>query len=91
MPPLLPTSASASHSAPTSASRAGGAGAHSSGDLFLCFSTANRGPAARLQGRGSGTVVAVDMLPDTAVAPLFWAAIESDQEAILNALCAPRR
>ena len=28
------------------------------------------------------------MLPDTAITPLFWAAIESTEEAILNALVA---
>ena len=32
--------------------RVGGAGAHSSGDLFLCFSTANRGMAASDTGTG---------------------------------------
>jgi len=28
------------------------------------------------------------MLPEPAITPLFWAAIESTEEAILNALCA---
>ncbi len=68
--------------------RAGGAGAHSSGDLFLCFSTGNRGRLHSYKDELPGTVVGIDMLPDTAITPLFWAAIESTEEAILNALCA---
>lgn len=67
--------------------RAGGAGAHSSGDLFLCFSTANRGRLHAYKDELPGTAVAVDMLPDTAITPLFWAVIEATEEAILNALC----
>jgi D-aminopeptidase len=68
--------------------RAGGSGAHSSGDLFVCFSTANRGRLHSYKEEVPGTVVGVDMLPDTAISPLFWAAIESTEEAIANALCA---
>ncbi len=68
--------------------RAGGAGAHSSGDLFLCFSTGNRGRLHSYKDELPRSVTAVDMLPDTAITPLFWAAIESTEEAILNALCA---
>jgi len=68
--------------------RAGGAGAHSSGDLFLCFSTGNRGRLHSYKDEQPGSTVGVDMLPDTAITPLFWAAIEATEEAILNALCA---
>jgi len=68
--------------------RAGGAGAHSSGDLFLCFSTGNRGRLHSYKDDLPGSAIAVDMLPDTAITPLFWAAIEATEEAILNALCA---
>jgi D-aminopeptidase len=68
--------------------RAGGAGSHSSGDLFLCFSTANRGRLRSYKDEMPTPTVAVDMLPDPAITPLFWAAIEATEEAILNALCA---
>jgi D-aminopeptidase len=68
--------------------RAGGAGAHSSGDLFLCFSTANRGRLHSYKEEGPSVTESIDMLPDPAITPLFWAAIESTEEAILNALVA---
>ena len=69
--------------------RVGGAGAHSSGDLFLCFSTGNRGIAAADIGTGprraSGAWCALD---DAWISPLFWGAIEATEEAIVNALVA---
>jgi len=69
--------------------RAGGAGAHSSGDLFLCFSTANRGRLHSYKDDlPSDSTTQVDMLPEPAITPLFWAVIEATEEAILNALCA---
>jgi D-aminopeptidase len=34
------------------------------------------------------TPVEISMLPDTEITPLFWAAIEATEEAILNALVA---
>jgi D-aminopeptidase len=68
--------------------RAGGAGAHSSGDLFLAFSTANRGRLRSYKDEVPPEVLAVDMLPDGAITPLFWAAIEATEEAIYNALVA---
>ena len=67
--------------------RAGGSGAHSSGDLFLCFSTANRGKLRSYKDDLPAIPALVSMLPDTAISPLFWAAIEASEEAILNALC----
>jgi D-aminopeptidase len=68
--------------------RAGGSGAHSSGDLFLCFATGNRGRLHSYKDDLPGAPVEVTMLPDTAISPLFWAAIEATEEAIWNALCA---
>ena len=68
--------------------RAGGSGAHSSGDLFLCFSTANAGRLRSYKDDLPDVPVDVTMLPDTAISPLFWGAIESTEEAILNALVA---
>jgi D-aminopeptidase len=68
--------------------RVGGAGEHSSGDLFLAFSTANRGRMQSYKAGGSLRPVEVGMLPDAAVSDVFWAAIEATEEAILNALVA---
>jgi D-aminopeptidase len=68
--------------------RAGGAGEHSSGDLFIAFSTANRGRLASYKAVGDPSPFDVTMLPDAAISPLFWATIEATEEAILNALVA---
>jgi D-aminopeptidase len=62
--------------------RMGGTGAHSSGDLFLAFATGNRGLAS------GEREVALRMLSDTEISPLYDAVIESTEEAILNALLA---
>jgi D-aminopeptidase len=61
--------------------RTGGAGENSSGDLVLAFATGNRGLA------GSGRI-ALTMLPNDRLDPLFYAAIEATEEAIVNALLA---
>ena len=68
--------------------RAGGAGAHSSGDLFLAFSTGNLGKLHSYKMEADAAPFDVTMLPDGAITQLFWAAIESVEEAILNALVA---
>lgn len=65
--------------------RMGGIGANSSGDIFLAFSTANRG----LEGTAdSPAPFSVRMMPNQAMTPLFEATAEAVEEAILNALCA---
>src|SRR5262249_22499873 len=61
--------------------RAGGAGEHSSGDLFLAFSTGN---ASRRTP--DGIVRTVEVLSDDRITPLFHGVIEATEEAILNAL-----
>ncbi len=63
--------------------RVGGTGANGSGDFFLAFATGNRVPA-----RTCGPIENLTMLPHRALDPLFDAAIEATEEAILNALCA---
>ncbi|WP_176082764.1 P1 family peptidase [Martelella sp. HB161492] len=62
----------------------GGLGYHSSGDIFLAFSTAN-GPAA---AGTSGTLLEARYIPDADIDPFFDAVVQSVEEAILNAMIA---
>jgi D-aminopeptidase len=68
--------------------RVGGGGEHSSGDLFVAFSVANVGSLSSYKVDAPPIPISVAMLPDTGITDLFWAAIESTEEAILNALVA---
>ncbi|WFP62715.1 MULTISPECIES: P1 family peptidase [unclassified Mesorhizobium] len=62
----------------------GGYGYHSSGDIFLAFSTAN--PEAALAA--SGSIAHADFIPDVDIDPFFDAVVRGVEEAILNALVA---
>ena len=62
--------------------RTGGTAMNGSGDIFIAFSTANPGA-----GAASGPV-AVTMLPNERMDPLFAATVEATEEAIVNALVA---
>jgi D-aminopeptidase len=62
--------------------RMGGLAAHSSGDLFLAFSTGN--PRAAVD---SG-LARVTMLPDERITPLYEATVQATEEAIVNAMLA---
>jgi D-aminopeptidase len=68
--------------------RVGGLGFHSSGDLFLCFSTANRGIPPEELTPGERVTHPVEMLSNALINPVFEAAVEATEEAILNALVA---
>jgi D-aminopeptidase len=68
--------------------RAGGGGEHSSGDLFLAFSTANRGALSSYKMEQGPDPFSISVVGDGAISDLFWAAIEATEEAILNALVA---
>jgi D-aminopeptidase len=70
--------------------RVGGSGAHSSGDLFLCFATGNRGLSAADDAAGQPLTRDLTALVDPWISPLFWAVIEATEEAIVNALVAAR-
>jgi L-aminopeptidase/D-esterase-like protein len=63
--------------------RMGGIGGDSSGDIFVAFSTANRGAAV-----GDSGVRTVTMWPNDNINPLFDAVANATQEAIVNALVA---
>jgi D-aminopeptidase len=87
--PLLPHQCDRlAHRAALGVARTGGLGATTSGDLFLCFATGNRGmPAAEARPDGGG-VLSLHALVDTALDPLFEATVEATEEAIVNALVA---
>jgi D-aminopeptidase len=83
--PLLPTQCRRlAQRATIGLARVGGVGADSSGDLFLAFSTGNRGLAGPTEADGTLTA---RLLPNPALTPLFEAAAEATEEAIVNALC----
>ncbi|MFT3925055.1 MAG: P1 family peptidase [Myxococcales bacterium] len=62
--------------------RVGSSAANGSGEICLAFSTHNRVPRER-----KGALLTLNCLADPELNPLFQAAIETTEEAILNALC----
>jgi D-aminopeptidase len=66
--------------------RSGGGGEHDSGDIFLAFATGNRD--LRAEDHADAITRPIRMLDDDHITPLFWAAIEATEEAIVNALLA---
>lgn len=62
--------------------RTGSTSGNGSGDIFIAFSTANRG-AARRDG-----ISPLAMLPNDQMNPLFDATVEATEEAIINAMVA---
>ncbi|MCJ7814658.1 MAG: P1 family peptidase [Xanthomonadales bacterium] len=69
---------------PLGISKVGGYASNGSGDIFIAFSTANSGAAAR-EG-----VQEIQMLPNDAMSPLFLATAQATEEAIVNALIAAK-
>jgi D-aminopeptidase len=63
--------------------RVGGNGNNSSGDIFLAFSTGNRG---MMRGEMFEPFPVQSLQPD-AMTPLFEATADATEEAIVNALC----
>ena len=68
--------------------RAGGIASTTSGDLFLAFSTGNRGLPPPEADPSSRSIVDLRALVDAALDPLFLATIEATEEAIVNAMVA---
>ncbi len=64
--------------------RGGTPGGNNSGDIFLAFSTANRGPIPQL----ATTRLHFEIINDEAFDPIYMAATEAIEEAIVNALLA---
>ena len=85
--PLIPTQcARLAQRVGLGVARTGGVGEHWSGDLFLAFSTANRGiPASDLSDTPARTVQ-LTMLSNTYINALFDAVVDATEESILNAM-----
>jgi len=66
--------------------RMGGGLDNGSGDIFLAFATGNRGLSSAVLEGGVPQTVPVRMLPNERMTPLFHAAAEATEAAILNAL-----
>jgi D-aminopeptidase len=83
--PLLPHQLRRlAHRMPLGVALTGGHAYHSSGDIFLAFSTANGAAHAA----PAGGLLHAAFIPDAALDPFFDAAIQATEEAILNALVA---
>jgi D-aminopeptidase len=81
--PLLPHQCSRlAQRAALGVGRMGGLGENSSGDIFLAFATGNSELGSR------EAPIAVRMLPNERIDPLFEAVVDATEEAILNALLA---
>ena len=66
--------------------RVGGVGEHTSGDLFLCFATGNRGMTAGGIDEQAPHTFPLAMLADVYITALFDAVVEATEEAIVNAV-----
>jgi D-aminopeptidase len=66
---------------PMGLARTGTVGHHGSGDLFLAFSTAN-------EEAMSGRSTTLDIIPPSAIDPLFTAVVEATEEAVIDAMVA---
>ncbi len=68
--------------------RMGGIASHGSGDLIIAFATGNRGLSQTAGERDPHITVGARMVVDRAITPLFQAAVEATEAAIVNALLA---
>jgi D-aminopeptidase len=68
--------------------RMGGGLDDGSGDIFLAFATGNRGLPRAVLDADLPQTVPVRMLPNERMTPLFHAAAEATEAAILNAMLA---
>jgi len=68
--------------------RMGSIASNGSGDIFIAFATGNRGLARGATERDPRAAVATRMLVDKAISPLFQAAVEAVEAAVVAALLA---
>ncbi|HKF84902.1 MAG TPA: P1 family peptidase [Candidatus Limnocylindrales bacterium] len=66
--------------------RMGSYASHGSGDLFVAFATGNRGLSRSAGERDPRGTVETRMVVDRAISPLFHAAVEATEAAVVNAL-----
>jgi L-aminopeptidase/D-esterase-like protein len=70
--------------APLGIGRTGAIGAHTSGDIFIAFSTANRDAWSR------SPIARLEMLSNDLMSPLFAATVQATEEAVINTLVAAK-
>jgi len=70
--------------------RLGSIASHGSGDLIIAFATGNRGMSFSAGERDRKRTVDVRMVVDRGITPLFQAAVEATEAAIVSALLAAR-
>lgn len=89
--PLIPTQCTRlAQRAGLGIARTGGVGENSSGDIFLAFSTGNRGLPASEYRKETPLTVPLTMLAHNYITSLFDAVVEATEEAIVNALLAAK-
>jgi D-aminopeptidase len=70
--------------------RMGSIASHGSGDLFIAFATGNRGLSRTAGERDPQVTIEARMVVDRGITPLFQAAVEATEAAVVNALLAAR-
>jgi D-aminopeptidase len=90
--PMLPGQCAAmARRVPLGLARTGTSGSHFSGDLFLAFSTANRGAlASRFPDTGDEALDALRFVPWGCLDRFFEATVRAVEEAVLNATATGR-
>ncbi len=68
--------------------RMGSIASHGSGDLFIAFATGNRGLGVTGTQKDARRTIEARMVVDKAISPLFQAAIEATEAAVVSALLA---
>lgn len=68
--------------------RMGGIASNGSGDIFIAFATGNRGLGITGSAKDARTPVPLTGVVDAALSPLFQAAVEATEAAVVNALLA---
>jgi D-aminopeptidase len=87
--PLLPNQCErVAQRASLGVARMGSIASNGSGDLFLAFATGNRGLGRITTERDPRLTVGAQVLVDRAITPLFQAAVEAVEAAVVNALLA---
>ncbi len=68
--------------------RMGSIASHGSGDIFIAFATGNRGLGATGMEQDAQRTIETRMVVDKGMSPLFQAAVEAVEAAVVNALLA---